>query len=225
MRCSRRYIGCSRTPQVENGFGTTEAGPAVFGPHPDGLPRPPLSLGYPLADIGCKLIDGDSDDQGILALRTPALMHGYLNQPQATASRMRDGWYVTGDVMRKDANGFYFFVGRADDMFVCGGENIYPGEVEKLLERHAGRGASHRRCRPPTTSRGRFRSPSSCRAAARRRASRRSSNTRCGKDRHTPTRDSSNSWSSLPLSGTHKIDRSSLTAEAARIVHAAGRST
>ncbi len=47
-----------------------------------------------------------------------------------------DGYYVTGDVFRRDTEGFYYFVGRADDMFVSGGENIYPGEVEALLERH-----------------------------------------------------------------------------------------
>jgi len=44
--------------------------------------------------------------------------------------------YDTGDVMRRDEHGFFYFVGRADDMFVCGGENIYPGEVEKMLETH-----------------------------------------------------------------------------------------
>ncbi len=49
---------------------------------------------------------------------------------------MRDGWNISGDVMRCDENGFFFFLGRADDMFVCSGENIYPNEVEKLLERH-----------------------------------------------------------------------------------------
>ena len=124
--------------EIENGFGTTEAGPAVFGPHPDGLPRPPLSLGYPLWRIsGASSSTARPTIEGVLALRTPALMHGYLNLPQATASRMRDGWYVTGDVMRRDADGFYYFVGRADDMFVCGGENVYPGEIEKMLERHA----------------------------------------------------------------------------------------
>ena len=47
-----------------------------------------------------------------------------------------DGWYISGDVFRRDAAGAYTFVGRADDMFVCGGENIYPGEVESMLERH-----------------------------------------------------------------------------------------
>lgn len=47
-----------------------------------------------------------------------------------------DGWYRSGDVFRRDPNGFYFFVGRADDMFVCSAEKIYPGQVEKLLERN-----------------------------------------------------------------------------------------
>ena len=116
--------------EVTNGYGTTEAGPCAFGVHPDGLPRPPLSLGYPFSDIEWRLVEG------VLELKTPALMPGYLNLPKATAEKLKDGWYSTGDVMRHDENGFFFFVGRADDMFVCGGENVYPGEVEKLLERH-----------------------------------------------------------------------------------------
>jgi acyl-CoA synthetase (AMP-forming)/AMP-acid ligase II len=118
------------TAEVTNGYGTTEAGPCAFGVHPAGLPRPPLALGYPFPDIEWRLVDG------VLELKTPALMPGYLNLPKATAERLRDGWYSTGDIMRHDENGFFFFVGRADDMFVCGGENVYPGEVEKLLERH-----------------------------------------------------------------------------------------
>lgn len=122
---------------VQNGYGTTEAGPSVFGPHPDGVVRPALSLGYPLPDIEWQLRDGPSQDEGVLWLKTPALMRGYLNLPEATARRMHDGWYDTGDVMRRDARGFFSFVGRDDDMFVCGGENVYPGELEQLLERHA----------------------------------------------------------------------------------------
>lgn len=124
------------TAEVRNGFGTTEAGPAVFGPHPQKIPVPPLSLGYPIADIDWKLVDGATPDEGVLALRTPALMQGYLNLPRVTAEKIHEGWYMTGDVMRRDGNGFFFFVGRNDDMFVCGGENIYPEELEKLLERH-----------------------------------------------------------------------------------------
>ena len=62
-----------------------------------------------------------------------------FDQLEVTAKAMTpDGYYRTGDVFRRDENGFFFFVGRADDMFVCGGENIYPGEVEKMLERHPG---------------------------------------------------------------------------------------
>lgn len=119
---------------VVNGYGTTEAGPSVFGEHPHGFPRPPLSVGYPVDGIEWRLCGGS--DEGVLELRTPALMEGYLNLPETTAERMRDGWYATGDVMRRDRDGFFYFVGRADDMFVCGGENVYPGEVEKLIERH-----------------------------------------------------------------------------------------
>ena len=117
------------------GYGTTEAGPAVFGPHPKGIPTPPLALGYPLALDNVKLVNG-SENEGVLLMRNPALMSHYHNLPQQTAKAISEGWYYSGDVMRRDENGFYYFVGRADDMFVCSGENIYPGEVEKLLERH-----------------------------------------------------------------------------------------
>jgi long-chain acyl-CoA synthetase len=121
---------------VSNGYGSTEAGPAFFGPHPQGSEPPPLALGVPWPDIDWRLVDGPDPSTGTLHVRTPALTRGYLNLPEVTASRFRDGWFNTGDIMRRDAQGFFFFVGRADDMFICGGENIYPNEIEKLLERH-----------------------------------------------------------------------------------------
>jgi acyl-CoA synthetase (AMP-forming)/AMP-acid ligase II len=93
------------------------------------------ALGHPRKGIELRLVGGDAR-QGVLHIRTPALMTGYLNRPADTATRLVDGWYDTGDVMRRDENGFVFFVGRADDMFQCGGENVYPGEVEKLLGQH-----------------------------------------------------------------------------------------
>lgn len=121
---------------VRNSYGTTETGPAMFGPHPKALPRPPLSIGYPYPDVEWRLVGSGAPEEGELETRTPATLRGYLNLPKVSASRLEDGWYKTGDVLRRDAQGFFYFVGRADDMFVCGGENVYPGEVEKLLERH-----------------------------------------------------------------------------------------
>ncbi|CAB3844909.1 Long-chain-fatty-acid--CoA ligase [Achromobacter aegrifaciens] len=122
--------------RVTHGYGTTEAGPAVFGPHPDGLPTPALALGYPLDPAQVRLADGPGPDQGVLLMKNPAVLAGYHNLPEKSAQVLKDGWYYSGDVLRRDADGFYYFVGRADDMFVCSGENIYPVEVEKLLESH-----------------------------------------------------------------------------------------
>lgn len=122
--------------ETANSWGTTESGPIAFGPHPEGIAKPMGALGYPRKGIEVKLV-GDDPRQGVLHIRTPALMSGYLNREADTKKRLIDGWYDTGDVVRRDDNGFVFFVGRADDMFQCGGENVYPGEVEKLLGRHA----------------------------------------------------------------------------------------
>jgi acyl-CoA synthetase (AMP-forming)/AMP-acid ligase II len=123
---------------VTNAYGTTEAGPVVFGPHPQGLPQPELSVGYPHSKVALRLVDGDNRDadQGVLEMKCPALMLGYHNRPDVHPPFTADGFYVTGDVFRRDSNGFHTFVGRTDDMFVSGGENIYPADVERLLERH-----------------------------------------------------------------------------------------
>jgi acyl-CoA synthetase (AMP-forming)/AMP-acid ligase II len=128
-------------PQAEitNGYGTTEAGPIVFAPHPDGLPTPDLSVGVAHPDVELRLVGGDSGEgsEGVLEMRCPALMSGYHNLPEATEKALTpDGFYITGDVFRRDAEGFYYFVGRADEMFVSGGENVYPTEIEAMLERH-----------------------------------------------------------------------------------------
>jgi long-chain acyl-CoA synthetase len=123
---------------ISNGYGTTEAGPVVYGPHPGSVTQPDISVGYPIAGIA-RLVDGDNldADYGELHCKNPAVTPGYHNLEEKTAEAMtEDGWYRTGDVMRRDPDGFHYFVGRVDDMFNCGGENIYPSEVEKLLERH-----------------------------------------------------------------------------------------
>jgi long-chain acyl-CoA synthetase len=124
---------------ISNGYGTTEAGPIVFAPHPKGLPTPPLSVGvqHPHVDLRLAGVHGEDGDEGILQMRCPALMNEYHNLPEITRRVMTpDGYYNTGDLFTRDRDGFFFFVGRADEMFVCGGENIYPGEVEKILEQH-----------------------------------------------------------------------------------------
>lgn len=123
---------------IMNSYGTTEAGPVVCGPRPD-RKLPPTSIGWPFEDVELKLVDasGRESDEGVLWQRTPANMKGYLNLPDKTREVLTaDGWYISGDVFRRDASGAYFFVGRSDDMFVCGGENVFPGEVEHMLEQH-----------------------------------------------------------------------------------------
>jgi long-chain acyl-CoA synthetase len=120
------------------GYGTTESGPIAFGAHP-GLTKPDLAIGWPQPGVEARLVgpDGAEVTEGELWIRTPANMTGYLNLPEKTQQVLTsDGWYKTGDVFRREDAGAYTFVGRTDDMFVCGGENIYPGEVESLLERH-----------------------------------------------------------------------------------------
>jgi long-chain acyl-CoA synthetase len=123
---------------VTNAYGTTEGGPVVFGPHPKGLPQPEMSVGYPHPQVQVRLVDGANRDvdEGVLEMKSPAVMLGYHNRPDVPTPITSDGFYITGDVFRRDSDGFYYFVGRTDDMFVSGGENIYPADVERMLERH-----------------------------------------------------------------------------------------
>ena len=123
---------------IMNGYGTTESGPVVFGAR-DGAAPPPTSVGWVIQGVGAKLIDasGNEADQGELWHKCPANSPGYLNLPEKTAEAFtEDGWYKTGDVFRRDVDGAHYFVGRTDDMFNCGGENIYPADVEAVLVSH-----------------------------------------------------------------------------------------
>jgi acyl-CoA synthetase (AMP-forming)/AMP-acid ligase II len=124
---------------VTNAYGTTEAGPVVFGPHPQGLPTPDMSVGYPHPKVQLRLVDGGDRNaaHGMLEMKCPAVMTGYHNRPDVKSPIGPDGFYRTGDVFRRDADGFHYFIGRTDDMFNSGGENIYPGDVERMLETHA----------------------------------------------------------------------------------------
>ena len=125
--------------RIANVYGTTEAGPIGFGPDPRGNEIPPGSLGYPHPEVRFRWsgVDDLAPGEGVLEIQCPALMTEYHKLPEFTARVLTpDGYYITGDVFRRDENGFYYFVGRSDDMFVCGGENVYPGEVERILESH-----------------------------------------------------------------------------------------
>jgi long-chain acyl-CoA synthetase len=126
------------TALINNSYGTTEAGPSPFGPHPDGIPRPETSLGYPLPGALAELREGPDANEGVLYMKSPMRMEGYNKLPQKTSDVMQDGWYRSGDIARRDDHGFFYFLGRADDMFVVGGENVWPGEVERLIERAPG---------------------------------------------------------------------------------------
>jgi acyl-CoA synthetase (AMP-forming)/AMP-acid ligase II len=122
-------------------YGTTESGPVAFGPHPQGHPKPDLALGWPAKGVDVRFATADMEaaGQGVLLIRTPAMMRGYLNLAEKTREVLTpDGWYTTGDLFKLSPEGYYTFVGRADDMINCGGENIFPAEVESLLARHPG---------------------------------------------------------------------------------------
>ncbi len=122
--------------RIINAYGTTEGGPIVFTDHPDGLPTPVASVGYPHPQVATRLVGPDAPGTGVLQMRSPALMLGYHNRPDARAPITADGFYDTGDVFRRDAEGFHYVLGRTDDMFVSGGENIFPGEIELVIESH-----------------------------------------------------------------------------------------
>jgi acyl-CoA synthetase (AMP-forming)/AMP-acid ligase II len=120
--------------RIINAYGTTEGGPVVF-LDPDGS-APTGSVGRPHPGVQVRLVGPDAPEAGVLQMKSPAIMLGYHNRPDVRSPITEDGYYDTGDVFRRDADGFYYFVGRVDDMFVSGGENIFPGEVEAMLETH-----------------------------------------------------------------------------------------
>lgn len=126
----------------KQGFGMTEFGPGVFALAPDDAARKAGSIGRPNFFIEAAVMDDAGtllppDMDGELVLRGPAGSSGYFGHDEATAaSRDADGWFHTGDVARYDAEGFFFIVDRKKDMFISGGENVYPAEIEQALYAH-----------------------------------------------------------------------------------------
>jgi len=120
------------TAWLSNSYGLTEAGPRVFGPHPDKtIVQPILSVGYPVPQIQTRLVDG------VLQVKSPSMLTRYNNRPDLMAKSLTDdGFFITNDLFAVDENGFYFFVGRADDMFKSGGNTVYSSKIEEILESH-----------------------------------------------------------------------------------------
>ncbi|SDH01785.1 Acyl-CoA synthetase (AMP-forming)/AMP-acid ligase II [Pseudomonas flavescens] len=212
--------------RIINAYGTTEGGPVVFGAHPQGLASPVLSVGHAHPDVQLRLRDeaGLLADEGVLELESPGLMSGYHNRPDLAAPFTADGFYVTGDVFRRDAEGFHTFVGRRDDMFVSGGENIYPGEVEKLLERHPG---VQQACVVPVEDEIKGFKPMAF--VVRRQGSQASeAEIKAFSLEHAPAyQHPRRVWfvDTLPLASTHKIDRKALLDKARQNLQDSGRTT
>ena len=123
-------------PVIE-AYGLTEGG-GPLREASDGRPAPRGSCGLAAPEVGVKLVNeaGEEADEGELLVRSPAVLVGYNNRPDLDAQRIQEGWLRTGDLFRRDARGFFYFQGRTDDQFSCGGENINPKEVELLLVQH-----------------------------------------------------------------------------------------
>jgi long-chain acyl-CoA synthetase len=127
--------------QIQEGYGLSETSPvATF--QPRGVEPVPGSIGRPIWGVECKLIDPEwktiegEDEVGEIAIRGYNIMKGYYNQPEATEAVMRDGWFRSGDLGRRDADGYYYIVDRVKDMISRGGFKVYPREVEEVLMTH-----------------------------------------------------------------------------------------
>ncbi|MCW3100535.1 MAG: long-chain fatty acid--CoA ligase [Chthonomonadaceae bacterium] len=125
---------------VLEGDGPTECSPATSVNPLHGV-RKVGSVGLPLPGVDIAIFDDDdnpvpTDQMGEIVVRGDNVMLGYLNQPEATADAMRNGWYHTGDIGKIDSDGYVFILDRKKDMILVGGLNVYPREVEEALFHH-----------------------------------------------------------------------------------------
>ena len=125
---------------ILEGYGLSETSPvaafSVLGEEPR-----VGSIGLPVPGVEMRLLDGDSPVAeegaiGEIAIKGHNVMKGYYKRPDATAEVLQDGWFRTGDLARRDSDGYYYIVDRAKDMIIRGGFNVYPREIEELLMEH-----------------------------------------------------------------------------------------
>ncbi|CUH84109.1 AMP-binding protein [Thalassovita mediterranea] len=128
-----------RGADVLNGMGMTESGPTVFLMDAAHAGDKIGSVGKPqsMAEVRLDGVPDGVEGAGELHLRGPGITPGYFQNDEATAKTFTDdGWLATGDVARRDADGYYYIVDRIKDMYISGGENVYPAEVERVLNAH-----------------------------------------------------------------------------------------
>jgi long-chain acyl-CoA synthetase len=128
---------------ILEGYGLSETSPvASFSPY--GQPARPGSIGVPMPGVEMKLLQTGSweevpdgpDEIGEIAIKGHNIMKGYYNRPEATDEVIRDGWFRSGDLGRRDEDGWYYIVDRSKDMIIRGGYNVYPREIEEVLMTH-----------------------------------------------------------------------------------------
>jgi len=123
---------------LQQGFGMSEAAPGIAALDRDRALAKAGSIGRPLFHMEVRIVDDQNHDQAVgqtgeLLIRGPNLMQGYWNRPEATAEAFTEGWLHTGDLARMDEDGDLYIVERKKDMYISGGENVYPAEVENTI--------------------------------------------------------------------------------------------
>jgi fatty-acyl-CoA synthase len=131
----------ARGLQFRQGYGLTEVGVNCFSLAPEDAVRKAGSVGRPVFHSRARIVDEHDHDVapgevGELVLDGPHVCSGYWRRPEATEEARRGGWWHTGDLVRCDEEGYYSIVGRKKDMFISGGENVYPAEIEGVLATH-----------------------------------------------------------------------------------------
>jgi len=127
--------------QLTNGYGMTETHGVIMINSGAEMETRPTSIGHPLVFFDAKIADENGrpladGESGELWLRSPTVTPGYWRQPEASRETITDGWLRTGDIARRDSQGFFFLVDRAKDIIIRGGENVYSVEIENCLAEH-----------------------------------------------------------------------------------------
>ncbi len=131
----------AKNVMIRQGYGLTEVGTNVTSLAAEDAIRKRGSIGFPNFYIETRLVKEDGEEAstneiGELWLKGPVVTPGYWKNPEATAKSLENGWFKTGDLLRKDEEGYLYVVDRIKNMFISGGENVYPAEVEKYLASH-----------------------------------------------------------------------------------------